>query len=163
MTRTKPERLHFGGLWKTDHDQFTELESRGEPITPTVLFFLGDDFLLVTRITYEDDKVTNLDHTSFIYDVEPDRLKVWRVKGTRKPPKTPKTIRWRLIDRHFLELNEKGEWLRYSPTSLSDMESLGVPKVYFETWIDVFEKQLDSFVILRPLVPDFGTRARGKV
>jgi hypothetical protein len=155
MTRKNPERLHFGGLWKTDHEQFAELESRGEPIVPTVLFFLGDDFLLVTRITYEGDRVTNLDHSSFIYDAEPDRLKVWRLKGKRRPPKS---IRWRLVNRRFLELNEKGRWMRYSPTSLEGMQRLGVPKAYFETWIDVFEKQLDSFVILRPLVPNFGKR-----
>jgi hypothetical protein len=160
MTRMKPDRLHFGGLWKTDHDQFSEFESRGELLVPTVLFFLGDDFLLVTRITHDGEKVTNLDHTSFIYDAEPARLKVWLVDNKRKRQKDPKIIRWRLVDRRFLELNEKGTWLRYAPTSLEDLEDLGVPKVYFETWIDIFEKQLDSFVILRPLAPDFGGGAQ---
>jgi hypothetical protein len=159
MKRRKPDRLHFGGLWITEEEEFARFEARGELIIPTVLFFLGEDFLLVTRVTYEGDRVTNLDHTSFIYDAEPGRLKVWLVTNSPKRPKAPgapKILQWRLVGRRFLELNEKGDWLRYSPTSLDELESLGIPKVYFETWIDVFEKQLDSFVILRPLAPDFG-------
>lgn len=159
MNRRVKERLHFGGVWKLDHEYVALLEARGEAVEPTMLFFLGDDFLLVTRITYDGDKVTNLDHSSFIYDVDPLHLKFWPVKG--KKPK-PKQMKWRLVDQRYLELNEKGRWLRYSPTSIEDMERLGVPKVYFETWIDVFEKQLDSFVILRPLAPDFGGNASGK-
>jgi len=157
MTGKTVECLHFGGLWKTDHDQLAELESRGEATEPTFLFFLGDDFLLVTRITYQGEKVANLDHTSFIYDVDPTHLTVWRVKAKLRKPKL---LRWRLIDRRYLELNEKGRWLRYSPTSIEDMERLGVPRAYFETWIDVFENQLDSFVVLRPVVPDFGKRTK---
>lgn len=108
--------------------------------------------MLVTRITYEGDKVTNLDHSSFIYDAEPDHLKIWPVKGKRAKPKI---VQWRLVDRSYLELKEKEHWLRYAPTSVEDMEELHVPRVYFQTWIDVFENQMNSFAILRPLVPEF--------
>jgi hypothetical protein len=153
------ERLHFGGLWRTDHDQAAEFEAREKEIIPAVIFFLGDDFMLVTRITYEGDKVTNLDHSSFIYDVEPDHLKIWPVKGKKAKLKK---IQWRLINYKYLELKEKENWLRYLPTSIEEMEKLGVPRVYFETWIDVFENQMDSFAILRPLVPEFTTKKGDK-
>ena len=91
-------------------------------------------------------------HTGYIYDVEPALLKLWETKGEGDEPTR---IEWRLVDRRYLELNEKGQWLRYVPATIENLEGLGIPSVYFETWIDTFEEQ-GSIVVVRPLVPDFG-------
>jgi hypothetical protein len=152
MTKKAKSRLHFGGIWKLDHDYFAEREAAGEELEPTVLFFLGDDFLLVTVLgDHDGTKVTDLNHAGYIYDVEPKRLLIWPTGGKGK---RPKVLEWRFVNRRYLELKEKGHWLKYVPSSLDDMEEIGVPRTYFETWVDTFEKQ-GSFAILRPLVPEF--------
>ncbi len=150
--KRKVEKLYFGGIWKLDHDFFAREEARGDPVEPTVLFFLGDDYLLITRMEFDGEKLTKLVQAGYIYDVHPGFLELWATEGKSKKGAR---VGWRLVRRRYLELNEKGSWLRYVPTTIEDLEELGLPRVYFDTWIDTFEKQ-GSIVVLRPLVPDFG-------
>lgn len=152
MRRAKQQRLHFGGLWKLDHDFCAQEEARGDPLQPTVLFFLGDEFLLVTRLTYVGERLKEMTNAGFIYDVEPHVLKLWDTHGESDEPKL---LQWRLVDRRYLELNEKGRWLRYMPTTPEGLAKMGVPQEYVEIWKKTFEDD-GKIVILRPLAPDFG-------
>ena len=153
MKRSKPQRLHFGGLWRLDHDFFAQEEAKGEPVEPTILFFLGDEFLLVTRLGYAGEKLIEMTSAGFIYDVEPHVLKIW---PTQEDTEEPKLLKWRLVDRRYLELNEKGRWMRYVPTTPEGLSALGVPREYVDSYKNAFESD-GKTVILRPLVPDFGT------
>lgn len=131
------------------------MEEKGVILEPIVLHFLDDDFLVITHLEYDDSTVVGISYTAFVYETK--RRHLVMLPTTEADASKAKDILWRKREPNILELNEKGRWNRYAPTSIDEMQRHRVPREYFETWCKSFADQGRAYS-LTPQFPDFARK-----